>query len=134
MGMTDPIADMLTRIRNANHRKFKSVEVNFSRINLEIAKNLKKMKYINGFEVKRSGDKKIAHLRVYLRYTDGRGRVLTDIQRVSKPGRRVYVKTGRIPKVLSGFGTAILSTSRGVMTDEEARSFNVGGEVLCNVW
>lgn len=134
MGMTDPIADMLTRIRNANHRKFKSVEVNFSRINLEIAKNLKKMKYINGFEVKRSGDKKIAHLRVYLRYTDGRGRVLTDIQRVSKPGRRVYVKTGRIPKVLSGFGTAILSTSKGVMTDEEARSFNVGGEVLCNVW
>ncbi len=134
MGMTDPIADMLTRIRNANHRKFKSVEVNFSRINLEIAKNLKKMKYINGFEVKRSGDKKIAHLRIYLRYTDGRGRVLTDIQRVSKPGRRIYVKTGRIPKVLSGFGTAILSTSRGVMTDEEARSNNVGGEVLCNVW
>jgi small subunit ribosomal protein S8 len=134
MGMTDPIADMLTRIRNANHRRFKSVEVNFSRINLEIAKNLKKMKYINGFEVKRSGDKKIAHLRVYLRYTDGRGRVLTDIQRVSKPGRRIYVKSGRIPKVLSGFGTAILSTSRGVMTDEEARSINVGGEVLCNVW
>ncbi|HPC04020.1 MAG TPA: 30S ribosomal protein S8 [Syntrophales bacterium] len=134
MGMTDPIADMLTRIRNANHRKFKSVEVNFSRINLEIAKNLKKMKYINGFEVKRSGDKKIAHLRIYLRYTDGRGRVLTDIQRVSKPGRRIYVKTGRIPKVLNGFGTAILSTSRGVMTDEEARSNNVGGEVLCNVW
>jgi len=132
--MTDPIADMLTRIRNANHRKFKSVEVNFSRINLEIAKNLKKMKYINGFEVKRSGDKKIAHLRIYLRYTDGRGRVLTDIQRVSKPGRRIYVKTGRIPKVLNGFGTAILSTSRGVMTDEEARSNNVGGEVLCNVW
>lgn len=134
MGMTDPIADMLTRIRNANHRRFKSVEVNFSRINLEIAKNLKKMKYINGFEVKRSGDKKIAHLRIYLRYTDGRGRVLTDIQRVSKPGRRIYVKTGRIPKVLNGFGTAILSTSRGVMTDEEARSSNVGGEVLCNVW
>lgn len=134
MGMTDPIADMLTRIRNANHRRFKSVEVNFSRINLEIAKNLKKMKYINGFEVKRSGDKKIAHLRIYLRYTDGRGRVLTDIQRVSKPGRRIYVKTGRIPKVLNGFGTAILSTSRGVMTDEEARSSNVGGEVLCSVW
>jgi len=134
MGMTDPIADMLTRIRNANHRKFKSVEVNFSRINLEIAKNLKKMKYINGFEVKRSGDKKIAHLRIYLRYTDSRERVLTDIQRVSKPGRRLYVKSEGIPKVLSGFGAAILSTSRGVMTDEEARSLRVGGEVLCNVW
>ncbi len=134
MGMTDPIADMLTRIRNANHRKFKSVEVNFSRINLEIAKNLKKMKYINGFEVKRGGDRKIAHLRIYLRYVDGRERVLTDIQRVSKPGRRLYVKSDRIPKVLNGFGSAILSTSRGVMTDEEARSLNVGGEVLCSVW
>ncbi len=134
MGMTDPIADMLTRIRNANHRKFKSVEVNFSRINLEIAKNLKKMKYINGFEVKRGGDRKIAHLRIYLRYADGRERVLTDIQRVSKPGRRLYVKSDRIPKVLNGFGSAILSTSRGVMTDEEARSLNVGGEVLCSVW
>ena len=134
MGMTDPIADMLTRIRNANHRKFKSVEVNFSRINLEIAKNLKKMKYINGFEVKRSGDKKIAYLRVYLRYTDVKERVLTDIQRVSKPGRRLYVKSDKIPKVLSGLGSAILSTSRGVMTDEEARSLRVGGEVLCNVW
>jgi len=134
MGMTDPIADMLTRIRNANHRKFKSVEVNFSRINLEIAKNLKKMKYINGFEVKRSGDKKIAYLRVYLRYTDVKERVLTDIQRVSKPGRRLYVKSDKIPRVLSGLGSAILSTSRGVMTDEEARSLRVGGEVLCNVW
>lgn len=133
MGMTDPVADMLTRIRNANRVRFKSVDVLLSRINLNIAKVLKKSGYISGYDVKKDT---VGHqvLRIYLKYHDAKKSVMTDIQRVSKPGRRVYVKNDRIPKVLNGYGIVILSTSRGVMTDQEARELNVGGELLCNVW
>jgi small subunit ribosomal protein S8 len=133
MGMTDPIADMLTRIRNANRVHFKSVDVLLSRINLNIAKVLKKAGYISGYDVKKDAR---GHqiLRVYLKYHDVKKTVMTDIQRVSKPGRRVYVKNDKIPKVLNGYGIVIVSTSKGIMTDEEARELKVGGEILCNVW
>ncbi len=134
MGMSDPIADMLTRVRNANHRRFKSVDVLFSRMNLNIAKVLKKSGYINGFEVKRDGKRRMGLLRIYLRYSDSNERIITDIQRVSKPGRRFYVGSKEIPEVLNGYGMAVLSTSRGIITDKEARDMNVGGEILCNVW
>lgn len=133
MGMTDPIADMLTRIRNANRVHFKSVDVLNSRINLNVAKVLKKSGYISGYDVRKDSR---AHdvLRIYLKYPDTRRTVMTDIQRVSKPGRRVYVKSEKIPQVLNGYGISILSTSKGVMTDKEARELSLGGELLCNVW
>lgn len=133
MGMTDPIADMLTRIRNANKVRFKSVDVLLSRINVNIAKVLKKSGYIGGYDIKKD-PRGHQVLRIYLKYTDKKAAVLTGIQRISKPGRRVYVKSERIPKVLSGYGVVILSTSKGIMTDKEARSMNVGGEILCSVW
>jgi small subunit ribosomal protein S8 len=133
MGMTDPIADMLTRIRNANNVRFKNVDVLLSRINLNIAKVLKKSGYISGYDIKKDAN---GHqtLRIYLRYADAKRSVLTGIQRVSKPGRRVYVRSERIPKVLNGYGIAILSTSKGILTDKDASESKLGGEVLCNVW
>jgi len=133
MGMTDPIADMLTRIRNANRVRFKSVDVLNSRINLNMAKVLKKSGYISGYDIKKDAR---AHdvLRIYLKYPDSKRTVMTDIQRVSRPGRRVYVKSEKIPRVLNGYGISILSTSKGVMTDKEARELSLGGELLCNVW
>ena len=133
MGMTDPIADMLTRIRNANRVHFKSVDVLNSRINLNVAKVLKKSGYISGYDIKKDSR---AHdvLRLYLKYPDAKRTVLTNIQRVSKPGRRIYVKSEKIPQVLNGYGISILSTSKGVMTDKEARELSLGGELLCNVW
>ena len=133
MGMTDPIADMLTRIRNANNVRFKNVDVLLSRINLNIAKVLKKWGYISGYDIKKDAR---GHqvLRIYLRYADAKRSVLTGIRRVSKPGRRVYVKSEKIPKVLNGYGIAILSTSKGILTDKEANELKLGGEVLCNIW
>jgi small subunit ribosomal protein S8 len=133
MGMTDPIADMLTRVRNANRMKFRSVNARLSRMNLEIVKVLKRTGYISGFDVKKDANKKDV-LKIYLKYTDTRGRIIQDLQRVSKPGRRIYVSSKKIPRVYNGFGVAIVSTPRGIMTDKEARQQNVGGEILCNVW
>ena len=133
MGMTDPIADMLTRVRNANRMKFRSVNAQLSRVNLEIVKVLKRTGYISGFDVKKDANKKDV-LKIYLKYTDTRGRIIQDLQRVSKPGRRIYVSSKKIPRVYNGFGVAIVSTSRGIMRDKEARQQNVGGEILCNVW
>ena len=133
MGMTDPIADMLTRVRNANRMKFRSVNAQLSRVNLEIVKVLKRTGYISGFDVKKDASKKDV-LKIYLKYTDTKGRVIQALQRVSKPGRRIYVSSKKIPKVFNGFGVAIVSTPRGIMTDKEARLQNVGGEILCNVW
>jgi small subunit ribosomal protein S8 len=133
MGMTDPIADMLTRIRNANMVRFKSVDVILSQINLNIAKVLKKTGYIGGYDVKKN-DRGHEVLRIYLKYPDARSTIITNIQRVSKPGRRVYVGNDDIPKVLNGYGVAILSTSKGVITDKGARELKVGGEIICNVW
>jgi small subunit ribosomal protein S8 len=109
------------------------VDVLNSRINLNVAKVLKKSGYISGYDIKKDP---LEHevLRVYLKYPDAKRTVITDIQRVSKPGRRVYVKSEKIPQVLNGYGISILSTSRGVMTDKEARELSLGGELLCNVW
>ncbi|MBE9546177.1 MAG: 30S ribosomal protein S8 [Proteobacteria bacterium] len=133
MGMTDPIADMLTRIRNANRMKFNNVDVLLSKVNLNIAKVLNESGYISRFNVKKDSDGREV-LKVYLKYSKSGEKVITDIQRVSKPGRRVYVKSEKIPKVLNGYGVAILSTSKGIKADKEARKSNVGGEILCNVW
>jgi small subunit ribosomal protein S8 len=130
--MTDPIADMLTRIRNANQAKMKSVDVLLSKVNFNIAKVLKKTGYISGFNVKRENNKGL--LRVYLKFTDAREGVISGIERVSKPGRRIYVGTEKVPKVLNGYGVAILSTSKGIVTDKEAREMHTGGEILCKVW
>ena len=134
MGMSDPIADMLTRIRNANHRKFKNVDVFLSKVNINIAKVLKKTGYINGFEVKKDSGSPKGVLKVYLKYSDSKERIITGIQRISKPGRRCYAGTSKIPRVLNGYGFAVISTSKGIVTDEEAREMNMGGEILCNVW
>lgn len=133
MGMTDPIADMLTRIRNANKARFKSVNVYMSQMNVNIAKVLKKAGYINSHDNVKD-EKGQQMLKITLKYPDTKRAVITDIKRISKPGRRVYVASDSIPKVLNGYGISVLSTSRGVITDEEARELNVGGEILCKVW
>lgn len=133
MGMTDPIADMLTRIRNANMVRIKKVDVLLSKVNLGIAKVLSESGYISGYDVKKDSEGKEV-LRIYLKYSDSNERVITEIKRVSKPGRRVYKKSKKIPKVLNGYGIAILSTSKGIMSDKKARELNVGGEIFCSVW
>ncbi|MEI6610347.1 MAG: 30S ribosomal protein S8 [Deltaproteobacteria bacterium] len=133
MGMTDPIADMLTRIRNANKARFKSVNVYMSKMNVSIAKVLKNAGYIISYDNVKD-EKGQQMLKIALKYPDTKRAVITDIERISKPGRRVYVASDNIPKVLNGYGIAVLSTSRGVITDEEAKELNVGGEILCKVW
>jgi small subunit ribosomal protein S8 len=133
MGMTDPIADMLTRIRNANKARFKAVNINMSQMNINIAKVLKKAGYVSNYDnVKDEKGQQI--IEIILKYPDAKRTVITNIKRISKPGRRVYVASDSIPKVLNGLGISILSTSKGVITDAEARELNVGGEILCNVW
>jgi len=134
MGVSDPVADMLTRIRNANRMRFKSVDVLVSKTNISIVKVLKKEGFIGGYDVRKDHAGSHNVLRVYLKYTPAKEKVITDIQRVSKPSKRVYVKSKKIPKVLNGYGVSILSTSRGIITDREARAINAGGEILCNVW
>jgi small subunit ribosomal protein S8 len=133
MGMTDPIADMLTRIRNANKARFKTVNVSMSKMNVNISKVLKDAGYINNYD-KVKNDQGQQMLEIILKYPDAKSKVITNIKRISKPGRRVYVPADNIPKVLNGLGISILSTSKGVVTDAEARELNVGGEILCNVW
>ena len=133
MGMTDPIADMLTRIRNANKARFKTVNVSMSQMNINIAKVLKKTGYINNYD-KIKNEKGRQVLEIILKYPNAKRTVITNIKRISKPGRRVYVTADSIPKVLNGLGIAILSTSKGVMTDAEAKELNIGGEILCNIW
>jgi small subunit ribosomal protein S8 len=128
MGMTDPIADLLTRIRNGNLAGKTSVDAPFSKIKAEIARILKTEGFINNYT---QNDR---NLRIYLRYTDDGERVITEIKRISKPGCRVYCNKDNLPKVLNGLGIAIISTSKGVVTDREARQASVGGEVLCTVW
>ncbi len=134
MGMTDPIADMLTRIRNANRVKFKNADVSLSKVNLSLAKVLKDAGYINGFDVRKGDQNPYGMLRIHLRYSSLKESAITDIQRVSKPSRRVYAGSTDIPEVLNGYGIAILSTPKGIMADKQARALNVGGEILCNVW
>lgn len=130
--MTDPIADMLTRIRNGNNAKHDTVDIPASNIKKEIAQILLDEGYIKGFDVIDDGKQGI--IRIELKYGKHNEKVLSGIKRISKPGLRVYVKSDEIPRVLGGLGIAILSTSKGIMTDKEARKEGVGGEVLCYVW
>ena len=132
MVMTDPIADFLTRIRNANMRKFDVVEAPASKIKRDVANILKAAGYVKDVEF--IEDDKQGIIRVFLKYGKDGEKVITNLKRISKPGLRVYVKSGEVPKVLNGLGTAVISTSEGVVTDKSARAKNIGGEVLAYVW
>jgi small subunit ribosomal protein S8 len=133
MTMTDPIADMLTRIRNANKMRHETVDVPASKVKKDILNVLVNEGYIVGFEEVKDDNEK-AVLKVTLKYTATKERVISKLQRVSKPGLRVYAEVDKLPRVLNGLGIAIISTSKGVMTDRDARKANVGGEVLAYVW
>ena len=132
MVMTDPIADMLTLIRNANQMKHLTVLVPASKIKLEILKVIKEEGYIEDAEFVEDG--KQGTIKVTLKYTDKKERVIKGITRISKPGLRVYAKSTEMPKVLNGLGIAVVSTSNGVMTDREARQKHLGGEVIAYIW
>lgn len=130
--MTDPIADMLTRIRNGNNAKHDSVDIPASKIKKELAQILLNEGFIKGFDVIEDGKQGI--IRVDIKYGRQNEKVISGIKRISKPGLRVYVKNTEVPRVLGGLGIAIISTSSGIMTDKEARKQTVGGEVICYVW
>ena len=130
--LTDPIADYLTRVRNALRAEHQEVEVPASRLKKEITRILKEQGYIADYEVEPTRVGEV--IRIQLRYADGRRPVISGIERVSRPGRRRYVKGDDVPRVMGGMGTAILSTSQGVMTGHEARAKGIGGEVVAFVW
>jgi small subunit ribosomal protein S8 len=132
MSMTDPIADMLTRIRNANMAKQQKVDIPSSNVKVNIASVLKTEGFIKNYKV--IADDKQGVLRVYLKFIDEKDPVINEIKRVSKPGGRVYVGSDDIPKIKNGLGVAILSTSKGILTDKAAREAQVGGELICTVW
>ncbi len=132
MTMTDPIADMLTRIRNANLVGHDKVEIPASNIKRAIAEILKREGFIRDAEF--ISDDKQGMIRLFLKYGKNQERVITGLKRISKPGLRVYAKHDGLPRVLGGLGTAVISTSRGIMTDKEARKEQIGGEVLCYIW
>lgn len=132
MVMTDPIADMLTRIRNANVVRHEKLELPASKVKAEIADILKREGYVRDYEVMK--DSKQGVLRIFLKYGANEERVITGLKRISKPGLRVYAKADEVPRVLNGLGTAIVSTSNGVLSDKEARAQAVGGEVLAYIW
>ena len=130
--MTDPIADMLTRIRNANQMRYLEVEVPASKIKTEIARILKEEGFIADYKIKKNSVQNIIVLN--LKYGQNKERVITGLKRISKPGLRVYAKSEEVPKVLNGLGIAIVSTSKGIMTDKDARKESLGGEVLAYIW
>jgi len=132
VNITDPIADMLTRIRNANNAKFKTVDIPASKMKKAIADVLLEEGYIKAFEEIDDGIQGI--LRIALKYDEKGNKVITGLRRISKPGLRIYAQKDELPKVLNGLGTALISTSKGIMTDKKARSLGVGGEVLAYVW
>lgn len=132
MVVTDPIADMLTRIRNANQLKYKEVLVPTSKLKVEIANILKDEGYINGYKIVSTDNGSM--MNIELKYGAKKERVITGLKRISKPGLRVYAKKEEIPTVLNGLGIAIISTSKGLMVDREARKANLGGEVLAYIW
>lgn len=129
--VTDPIADMLTRIRNANAMRYKEVEIPSSKVKIEIAKILKDEGYVSDYKIKKDGVFETVVLN--LKYA-GKERVITGLKRISKPGLRVYAKSDEIPKVLNGLGIAIISTSKGIMTGKNAKANSLGGEVLAYIW
>ena len=132
MAMTDPIADMLTRIRNAGKARLNSVDIPGSRIKTEIAKVMKSEGFIRNYKFIKDGKQGI--LRVYLKYEEDQAHVILEIKRISKPSRRVYVGAKEVKTVYNGLGVSILSTSKGILTDKQARKENVGGEILCNMF
>ena len=132
MQITDPVADMLTRIRNANTAKHESVDVPASNLKKAIAQILLDEGYIKSFEIVEDGMQGI--IRIQLKYLANKEKVISGLRRVSKPGLRVYARAEELPRVLGGMGVAIISTSKGIMTDKQARALNIGGEVLAYVW
>jgi small subunit ribosomal protein S8 len=132
MTVTDPVADLLTRIRNANSANHDSVEAPGSKLSMEIVKILQSEGFVRGFEMVKEAQ--FPTVRVHLKYGPRREKVITNLKRVSKPGLRIYKGRDKLPRVLRGLGIAIVSTSRGVMTDSSARKLGIGGEVLCYVW
>ena len=130
--MTDPIADYLTRIRNANTVYHQSTEIPASRLKKDISSILKEEGFIRDYEVVEDGKQGV--IRVYMKYGNNKEKVITGLRRISKPGLRVYANKDQVPRVLGGLGIAILSTSQGIMTDKKARRLNIGGEVLCYIW
>jgi small subunit ribosomal protein S8 len=132
MSMTDPIADLLTRIRNGSMAKLQKVDIPSSNLKVGIASVLKNEGFIKNYKV--ISDQKQGILRIYLKYIDEKDSVISEIKRVSKPGGRRYVKSDQIPKIKQGLGIAILSTSKGLLTDKLARVAGVGGELICTVW
>ena len=134
MHVTDPVADMLTRIRNANTVYHEMVDMPMSKLRLEIARILKDEGYIRNYKTVTDPKLPIPTLRVYMSYGAGRERVIQGLRRISKPGRRIYVQKQDVPKVMGGLGIALISTSNGLMTDAEARRRGLGGEVICYVW
>lgn len=133
MGMTDPVADMLTRIRNANKAKHEKVDFPASNLKIQVARILKDEGYLKNYKIIKDG--KQGMVRVYLKYEgDTKRQVITGLRIQSRPGRRCYVRSGEIPQILRGLGLSVLSTSKGILTDKEARKLNVGGELLLSVW
>jgi small subunit ribosomal protein S8 len=132
MSMTDPLADMFTRIRNGSKAKFEKVDIPSSKMKREIAKILKEVGFIKNFKVV-TDDRQHEVIRIFLKYDETRKGII-HVKRISRPGRRVYVGTDSIPSVMSGLGSAILSTPKGILTDKAAREAHIGGEVLCYVW
>ena len=132
MSMTDPVADMLTRIRNANTAGHAEVDVPASKIKKNIAEILLKEGYIKGYEVVETQPQDV--IKIEMKYGAGKQKVISGIKRISKPGLKVYAKKDDVPKVLGGLGIAIISTSNGLLTDKQARELGVGGEVICYVW
>lgn len=132
MNVTDPIADMLTRIRNASMARHRELTLPSSRVKQEIARILVEEGFIESYSTSQDGVQEL--LTIHLKYMEGRTPVVSGLKRISKPGLRVYARKTEIPRILGGLGTAILSTSRGVMTGQSARKLNLGGEVLCYVW
>jgi small subunit ribosomal protein S8 len=130
--LTDPVADMLTRIRNANRALHETAEMPSSRLKVEIVRLLKDEGYIKDYRVVKG--EAFDTLVVELKFGSNRERVITDLKRVSKPGRRIYARKDRLPRVLGGMGTAVLSTSRGIVTSRQAQELGIGGEVICFVW
>lgn len=132
MAMVDPISDMLTRIRNANQRWHPHTDIPASKIKLAILKKIESEGFIRSHKIVEKDGQGV--IRVFLKYTDSEERVITDLQRVSRPGRRVYVNTEAIPTLRGGLGVNILSTSKGILTDRESKKENVGGEIICAIW
>lgn len=132
MSLSDPVSDMLTILRNANRAKKEKVDIPASKLKMEIIKIFKNEGYIKNFKIIEEGNR--SYIRIYLKYTQTGNGIIHNLKRISKPGLRVYKRKHELPRILNGFGTSIISTSKGVLTDKKAREQDVGGEVICYIW